>query len=209
MRKIKNTLIVFFVGILTSCGQNPKASIENKKLSNNFLNSAGNISANTKGVIHLDAEYSIMNNELGNTDIYLIHKKGGEWWIEQAKNKYPKMVYPHDWYIDDVYEKAEGNFYNNYNKWVFFIDKKYLEAKLESAEGGEFTSYYPKKNSEIVVILFEQKAGNSEWVAIDSISYKTDKDGNEIKTSDDKGSYYLSSEWQSNFIKEKVKESNK
>lgn len=209
MTKIKKTAIVFFVGIFASCGQNPKAGIESIKLPGNFLNSAGNVSANTKGVIHLDAEYSVKNNELGNADIYLIHEKGGNWWIDQAKNAYPKMVYPHDWYIDDIYKKTEGSFYKNYNKWAFFIDKKYLEPKLESAEGGEFTSYYPRKNSEINVVLFEQKAGDKEWVAIDSITYKTDDDGNEIKTNDEKGSYYLSSVWESNFIKQKVKESNK
>lgn len=119
------------------------------------------------------------------------------------------MVYPHDRYIDDIHDKAEGHFCNNYNKWVFFIDKEYLEPKLESAEGGEFTFYYPKKNSEITVVLFEQKAGSQKWIAIDSITYKTDSDGNEVETSDKKGSYYLSSEWESNFIEEKVKESNK
>lgn len=207
--KISFVLMLLFAGILISCGQNPKASIETQKLPEIFLDSAGNISANAKGVIHLDAEYSVMNNELGNADIYLIHKNGCDWWISQAKSKFPKMAYPQDWFIDDLYREKDFSFYSNYNKWVFFIDKKYLEPKLESAEGGEFTSYYPKKNSEIVVILFEQKVGNSEWVAIDRITYKTDSDGNEIKTNDKNGVHYLSREWESNFIMEKVKESNK
>ncbi len=194
--------------LIASCGQNPKARIETQKLPGNFLNSAGNVSANTKGVIHLDAEYSVKNNELGNADIYLIHEKGGNWWIMQAKKKFPDNYYAEGFYATSLVEK-DSSWSDSYDKWAFFIAKKYLEPQLESAEGGEFTSYYPKRNSEIVVILFEQKAGNSEWVAIDSITYKTDDDGNEIKTNDEKGSYYLSSEWESNFIKQKVKESNK
>ena len=109
MRNLKNESIIVLILFLlaTSCGQNQKASIETKTLPDNFLNSAGNISANTKGVIHLDAEYSVMNNETGNADIYLIHKKGGNRWIKQAKNAYPKMVYPHDWYIDDIYKNKK------------------------------------------------------------------------------------------------------
>ncbi|MDC6385655.1 hypothetical protein PP180_09760 [Muricauda sp. SK9] len=208
MRKIKNIVIIFFFGVLTSCGQNKKASIEIKKLPNNFLNSAGNISANTKGIIHLDAEYSVKNNKTGNADIYLIHKKGGDWWIEQAKKNFPKSIVSRNRYAKQIIAQ-DSKALNDYNKWAFFIDKKYLETKSESAEGGEFTSHYPKKNSEITVVLFEQKAGDTEWVAIDSVTYNTDSNGNEVETRDKKGSYYLSSEWKINFIEEKIKESNK
>jgi hypothetical protein len=208
MRKIKNIIIIFFLGVLTSCGQSSKANTENKKLPNNFLKTAGNISANAKGVIHLDSEYSVKNNKTGNADIYLIHKNGGDWWIEQAKKNFPKSIVSRNRYAKRIITQ-DSNVLNDYNKWAFFIDKEYLEPKLESAEGGEFTSHYPRKNSEIKVVLFEQKPGDTEWVAIDGITYNTDSDGNEVETSDKKGSYYLSSEWKTNFIKEKVKESNK
>ncbi|GAB4507764.1 MAG: hypothetical protein Tsb004_03690 [Allomuricauda sp.] len=210
MKNLKNESIIVLISFLlvASCWQNKKTSIETKKLPSNFLNSAGNISANTMGIIHLDAEYSVKNNKAGNADIYLIHKKGGDWWIEQAKKNFPKSIVSRNRHAKQIITQ-DSKALNDYNKWAFFIDKKYLESKLESAEGGEFTSYYPKRNSKIVVILFEQNVGNSEWVAIDSITYKTDSEGNEIKTSDEKGSYYLSSEWESNFIKQKVKESNK
>lgn len=210
MKNLKNKSIIVLISFLlvASCGQNSKASIETQKLPENFLDSAGNISANAKGVIHLDAEYSVMNNELGNADIYLIHKKGGDWWIEQAKKNFPKSIVSRNRYAKQIITH-DSKALDDYNKWAFFIDKKYLETKLESAEGGEFTSHYPKKNSEITVVLFEQKAGDTEWVAIDSITYNTDSNGNEVETRDIKGSYYLSSEWKINFIEEKIKESNK
>jgi len=205
MEKAKIILLGFFTGILISCAQ---ATKEISKLSEDIMNSARNISANSKGVVHLETSFRVKNNNVGNADIYLIHKNGGNWWVKQAKKKFPDNYYAEGFYATSLIEN-DSSWSDSYHKWAFFIDKKYLEPQLESAEGGEFTSYYPKKNSKIVVILFEQKAGNSEWTAIDSITYKTDSEGNEIKTSDEKGSYYLSSEWESNFIKQKVKESNK
>lgn len=210
MKNLKNESIIVLISFLlvSSCWQNKKASVETKKLPDNFLNSAGNISGNSKGVVHLETSYRVKNNNVGNADIYLIHKKGGEWWIEQAKKNFPKSIVSRNRYAKRIITQ-DSKVFNDYNKWAFFIDKVYLEPKLESAEGGEFTSYYPKKNSEIKVVLFEQKAGETEWMAIDSITYNTDSDGNEVETSDETGGYYLSSVWESNFIKQKVKESNK
>jgi len=205
MEKTKIILLVFFTGILVSCAQGAK---EISKLSENIMKSARNISANSKGVIHLETSYRVKNNNVGNADIFLIHKNGGNWWIKQANKKFPDNYYAEGFYATSLVEK-DSSWSDNYNKWAFFIDKEYLEPKLESAEGGEFTSYYPKKNSEIIVVLFEQKTGHQKWMAIDSITYKTDSEGNEIKISDETGGYYLSSVWESNFIKQKVKESNK
>jgi hypothetical protein len=210
MKDIKNKSIIVLISFLlvASCGQNPKASIETQKLPSNFLNSARNISANSKGIVHLETSYRVKNNNVRNADIYLIHKNGGNWWIKQANKKFPDNYYAEGFYATSLVEK-DSSWSDSYNKWAFFIDKEYLEPKLESAEGGEFTSYYPKKNSEITVVLFEQKSGDKEWMAIDSITYKTDNHGNELETNDKKGSYYLFSEWENNFIEEKVKESNR
>ena len=81
MKDIKNKSIIVLISFLlvASCGQSSKANKENKILPNNFLNTAGNIAANAKGVIHLDSEYSVKGNKTGNADIYLIHKNGGDY----------------------------------------------------------------------------------------------------------------------------------
>ena len=214
MKKSKLLVIVFVIGMITSCAQSTKSkkeqnSIQLTELPDNFLNSAGNISANTQGVIHLETEYLIKNNEIGNAEIFMIHKNGGSWWINQAKKKFPKKIYPHDWFVDSLFENLDSIQLKDYNKWVFFIDKKYLEERLESAEGGEFTSHYPSKSSKIVIVLYEQKSGTSNWEAIDSFTFNTDGEGNEITTKDEKGNYHgYSSKWESNFIEDKVIESN-
>ena len=128
--KIESIIVLISFLLVASCRQNPKTSIETIKLPDNFLNSAGNVSANNKGVIHLDAEYSVKNNELGNADIYLIHKNGGNWWIMQAKKKFPDNYYAEGFYVTSLVEK-DSSWSDNYNKWAFFIDKEYLEPKLE------------------------------------------------------------------------------
>lgn len=214
MKKVKFLILVFIIGIITSCAQNANSKngknfIEREELPNNFLNSVGNISANKKGVIHMEMEYLIKNNDIGNAEIYMIHKNGGKWWINQAKKFFPKKAYPHDWFIDSIFKNQDSIQLTDYNKWVFFIDKKYLERRLESAEGGEFTSHYPKKNAEIDIVLYEQKSGTSIWTAIDAFTYKTDAEGNEINIKNDRGYYYgPASKWESGFIDDRVIEGN-
>lgn len=213
MKNVRLLVTISVLGMFTSCAQSSNSKKGNdkiiqKKLPDNFLDSAGNVSANTQGIIHLEAEYLVKNNNIGNAEIYLIHKKGGAWWCQQAKRRFPNNYYAERFFADFLLKKDTINL-NNYNKWAFFIDKKYLEKRLESAEGGEFISHYPSRNSEILIVLYEQKAGSSNWIAIDSIPYKTDSEGNEIGAEDEKGNYYSPSyKWERNFLEEKLKESN-
>lgn len=68
---------------------------------------------------------------------------------------------------------------------------KKMESQLE---------YYPRKNSQIEVVPYEQKTGSKQWVEIDRRKYRTDQEGSRI--------YPKGEHWESDFIDQKLKESN-
>ena len=51
------------------------------------------------------------------------------WWVKQAKEKYPEMPYPEDWFVEDLYKSQDSSKLNDYHKWAFYIDQKYLKAE--------------------------------------------------------------------------------
>ena len=140
--------------------------------------------------------------------IYIMHKNGTKWWYEEAKKRFPNVDAPlsrRGYYavvdIADILLKEDSVTLKNYDKWAFFIDKKYLEPIISTSgeSGGAATDYYPKSNTAIEIILYEQKAGSNKWIEIERKKFQTDKDGGAIY--DDKG-------WELNFIRQKAKESN-
>jgi len=110
---------------------------------------------------------------------------------------------------------------DDYNKWAFFVDKKhikgqpnygddffqldkdensYLPSEAEIQKIKEKLDYYEKPNITLEVILYEQKAGSKQWIEIDRRKYRTDQEGNRI--------YPKGEHWESDFIDQKLKESN-
>ena len=204
----------------TSCDQ------ENKNVPLDFVRSMWNVSANTKGRIQAETWYKDVGNEAGNAHVYMIHKNGGDWWHRDVKKKYPQHVedcvqmFAKDYAVERLL-KQDSIFVNDYNKWAFFVDKKHLKGQpnygddffqLDKDENSYLPSeaeiqkikkkldYYEKPNITLEVILYEQKAGSKQWVEIDRRKYRTDQEGNRI--------YPKGEHWESDFIDQKLKESN-
>ena len=178
----------------TLCGQ------ENKHVPLDFVRSMWNVSANTKGEIRGETRYKNIGNKAGSARVYMIHKNGGDWWYKDIKRKFPKHVedsiqmFAKDYAIERLL-KQDSIFLKDYNKWAFFIDKK--ELKGEKASSGEkgltVIDYYPKYPH--TVILYEQKVGSTHWIEIDRKIFPTEDEENR-------------STWESDFINQKLKESN-
>ncbi len=203
----------------TSCGQ------ENKHAPIDFVRSMWTVSANTKGMIQAETWYKDVGNEAGNARVYMIHKNGGDWWIDQARKKYPTKGYPRDWMLEDL--KGNRVELNKYNKWAFFVDKKYLKGQpsygddfFQTDKNGnsylpseaeikkikERLVYYEKPNIVLEIILYEQKAGSKVWIEIDRHSFKTDQDGSLIHAIDPKTG--KKERWKWDFLDRKLAESN-
>jgi len=215
--------IILTVACVTLCGQ---ASKQIKYAPIDFTQSIGNLSANKQGRIKAETWYKEFRNEAGNAYVYMIHKNGGDWWFQQAKKKFPTRAYPQDWLLEEV-EKDTKKF-KDYNKWAFFIDKKdlvgspvvlggdlmridehgnhYLPSDAEIKKMEEQLDYRPKKNAQIEMILYEQKVGSSKWIEISRRKFQTDKEGDLIYPRNPRTGN--EEYWESEFISQKLKESN-
>jgi hypothetical protein len=136
-------------------------------------------------------------NPYGNAQIYMIHKNGGDWWLNKAKELNPDKPYSQLLYAEELYKSQDSTKLNDYCKWAFYIDKKYLKA--ETSGGGEkdvvYTSYFP--TYPYTVVLYEQKAGSDKWVEIDRKTFQSEEE--KIKEN---------CEWECGFYNNKLKELN-
>jgi len=169
---IKNkvqTLVLLNALLLIACASNGQAKIKNKnnhyaKINlNNFLNksvvSSYSLSADTNGVISNGVAYNKKNE--GNVEIYLIHKNGGDWWRGQAKKRFAESIVCENRFASLLLGKDSVTL-KDYNKWAFFVDKKYLiKAGTEGAEGDHgvvYMDYYGEKpNAEITSYCMSKK----------------------------------------------------
>lgn len=157
--------------------------------------------ATSKGVVKFKCYHGFSDaseNPFGNAYVYMIHKNGGNWWYNKAKENYPDKHFPHNFFARQLYETKDSITLKDYYKWAFFIDKKYL--KQETAGGGEadvvFTSYietYP-----YTVILYEQRPYSNKWMEIDRKTFLSEKE------------YYEKGwdKWESNFYKRELQKLN-
>lgn len=184
----------------------------------NFTKYAWNMSVNREGTVQGEVSLDDLGNKSGNARIYLVHKNGGNWWYKEAKKKLPNFYAN---YLLVNSEFRDTSILDDYNKWAFFVDKKhlkgqpnygddffqldkdensYLPSEAEIQKIKEKLDYYEKPNITLEIILYEQKAGSKQWVEIDRRKYRTDQEGNRI--------YPKGEHWESDFIDQKLKESN-
>jgi len=145
---------------------------------------------------------SCKTNLIYNTDGYMIHKNGGKWWYNQAKRKFPndrgsKGKYLSHYTVCENLLKQDRDSIKNYNKWVFYIDEKYLEVKTEvhGETGEKYLSYYPKENKPLEVILYQRLVKDADWTEVERKKFNSDTE-------------YYKNTWDVNFIKQKLAESN-
>jgi len=205
---------IFLIGATQiGCTQVPKnyAPID-------FLKYAYNSKANEQGLITLDVDYGDGSdgNKAGDATVYLIHKNGGNWWVQQAEKSFPNLDAPLEMRRFYAALEAKGHLLKqdslllkDYNKWAFFIDKKYLRRIVDGGTGeyGEIPSYgwYLKPNITYEEILYEQKAGSNVWLEIERKKFKSGADGDSIDTIDPKTGKIASFDFS---IDQKLKESN-
>ena len=199
---------------LISCAQEPRyAPIY-------FTKYLWNMSADTLGLIEGQVSVDYLDKEPGEAHVYMIHENGGRWWYQQTKKNFPNARLPFLRAAEQLIKK-DSIFLKNYSKWAFYIDRKYLKGEstygddpskldengnsrdltpTELKKTQEQLAYYEKPNTTLEVILYEQKAGSKQWLEIDRRKYKTDQEGNRI--------YPKGEHWESDFINQKLKESN-
>lgn len=184
----------------------------------NFLKHINNPKANEEGLITLEVDYEGGGdgNEAGDAYVYMIHKNGGDWWVQQAEKSFPKLDAPLErrrcYAVDDAKDrllKQDSLLLKDYNKWAFFVDKKYLVRIVDGSTGvyGEIPSYgwYLKPNITYEQILYEQKAGSNVWLEIERKKIKSGADGESIDTIDPKTGKIVSFDFS---IDQKLKENN-
>jgi len=216
-RKIIYTLCLLAIGF-TYCSQK-----NIRYTSIDFSKYVWNIHADTLGRLEGEITLEHYGNEFGNALMYMVHKNGGNWWYQEAKKNFPDCYAN---YLIRDREIKDTSLLKDYDKWVFFVDKKYLEgessygdyspvdenghpyipSKEEVKKNKEKLDYYEKVNSTIEVILYEQKAGSRQWAEIDRKKFKTNDIGNIIHQIDPKTG--KKENWKWDFLDQKLKESN-
>lgn len=193
----KNIVLILVMVFANNCAQT------NKNAPMDFVEYNGDLkysASSGDGIVYFRCYHGYSDdseNPYGNARVYMIHKNGGNWWMKQAKKEFPEMAYPEDWYVENLYKNEDSMKLEDYHKWAFFIDKKYLKA--ETSGGGEkdvvYTSYFP--TYPYTVVLYEQKAGSDEWVEIDRKTFHSEEE--KIKEN---------CEWECRFYNNKLKELN-
>jgi len=128
---------------------------------------------------------------------YMIHKNGGSWWYKEAKRRFPNNVMNCEYKLAKKLLSEDKDSLKNYNKWVFFVDKKFLEpvVQVHGETGVEETAYYIKETIPFEEILYQRLVGKIMWVEIGRKKF-------------DSYSQYRKSTWRIDFIKAKLAESN-
>lgn len=212
-------LIIGVVTSISSCAQKKEksnvandTSIVTKVVSYNFLSYVENISADTSGSIEMEMNYSKLarreSNPYGEAKIYLIHKNGGKWWYKQAKQKYPESIVPERREAKYLLKSATASL-KDYNKWVFFTEKKYLSPGL--IEDSDFDRndpenkkpkwqpYYIADSAKFwVEILYEQRHDSKVWTPIASRTIQMENGIQKITPNN--------AIWGEDFVKLKLKE---
>ena len=152
------------------------------------------------GMIQVECAYNEDGDDFGNVTIHLIHKDGGVDWVKETFTRFP--IPAGEKYYDDPPFTAGKRLLNEdkvdlieFAKWAFFIDKQYLESFTETVEGGDYTSWSPKDDTPLEVILYQQLPGEAKWLEMERKSF------NDVEA-------YWNSDWESNFTKAKAKEYN-
>ena len=187
-----------------------------KQASIDFLKYAYNPKANDRGLLTVEVDYvgGRDGNKAGKAIVYMIHKNGGNWWIEQAKKKYPNLDSPPDrrcfYAISDAKKYLFGKeaSLKDYNKWAFFTDKKYLHKIVDGTgdvDGLPSYGWYLKPNIRYEKVIYEQKAGSSVWIEIERKQFESGPEGEFKDTIDPKTGKVITYDFS---IEQKLKESN-
>lgn len=215
--KKNNLYILFSISIcFNSCGYGQKKEqlantvVTKDKAGLNFMSFVHEIivrDKDTTGLLKAECSYKKLGNNLGNFNIYILHKDGGTNWYKSVQKKY-RDIDTFDKKTNYGYMKAAKRLMNedstqlsNFNKWVFFTDKKYLREYEEAAESGTHKYYDINESSEMyTVTLYQQLAGEKKWIELKKTDfYLKEKDVQRNETDPN---------WEEIFIKRKVKESN-
>jgi hypothetical protein len=206
MKKI--ILILTTIFVLPSCkAQSSKREIAYNgfDFTNEILGFSSNEATDSTNMINFELYYMDSTKIfLGHARGFMIHKKGIKYWFNYAQKEYKEIgEYSNKNYgYSNASEKLEGKdryLLNDFDKWMFFVDKQYLK---KVAGTGEWDAndpnlgkplppeYYEKENIEIEELLLEQKAGEKVWYIIDKKKFKTDEYGNRVKWQDAYGLWH-------------------
>ncbi|NBB32042.1 hypothetical protein [Cellulophaga sp. BC115SP] len=242
MKKSQIILLISLLGLFACQGQNKennkKQVIEYRVATENsyelayhgfnftpFLSDfTSNDDTDSTNVINIELPYKEDSlNHFGQGRGFMIHKKGIKYWFNYAQTKY-RRIGKYD-NINYGYSSAskmlmgkDSVLLKDFNKWIFFIDRKYLRAIPGTGEWDAGSpealankplpeEYYPKLNSKIEILLLEQKAGENVWHIIDRATFDTDEYGG-YKPYIDKNNQErdLHGEWINSFQERKIKE---
>lgn len=232
---MKNQKQILIYGLLllslSSCqGQSEKRNIlREAKLAHNGFdftphleNFSSNEDTDTTNQINIELSYHPDSlNHYGKGRGFMFHKKGIKYWFDFAQKQYKEIGLSGKNY---GYAKASKTFRGkdrklliDFDKWVFFIDKQYLEKGVQDGEldyndpnRGKLLAdnYVLKENvGEYEIILLEQLAGEKSWYMIDKIRIKTGEYNRCLRWQDKNGNWHEGEEHlEMNFNEEKRKQ---
>jgi hypothetical protein len=190
MKKISILHFIFFV-FFVSCQAQEKKQIPTLKLNFkvvyngfNFTNFINNFSSNeysdSTNTIDFELDYHPDSlNKYGKSKGFMIHKKGIKYWFNYAQKKYKEIVFSKNYGYSNAAKMLKGkdrNLLINFDKWMFFIDAKYLTKGINDGErdandpnlGKPFPdNYVLDETKDYEILLLEQKAGQKTWNEID------------------------------------------
>ena len=197
----KLLIISLAISILISCKEK---SIETNN--NTIKNSTTEVLNTNNEVVQLDFLKSLQEicieddgifkncDELftkdGSSLFFLIIPKSGakNWYDIQSKNLTGEIYEVNNKLIDKVKNVKKESLSQEFNVWVFYIDKKYTQfVGLDSP--------YNIKTPRLVDLYF-LKSGVSNWEKIESFNVQNEKDSDK------------ENKWRSNFITKTIEESN-
>jgi len=162
--------------------------------------------ASNSGEIYFRCYYKSLDNKFGHANVSMIYKNGGDWWQKRSLEKYPKNPRISHYEAAEALCKKDSVLLKDFNMYAFYIDKKYLKrefagcgessdpkVKIDTSDCYGYAVTYPYEK-----ILYFRAAGSKEWVEIERKRYKTDKDET-VQTG----------YWETNFIRQKLEESNR
>lgn len=215
--------VLMFVITLSCNAQNKSYSVAYKGF--DFVKVLESVSSNEKSdstnIINFQVYFVKSKPFLGTGRGFMIHKKGIKYWYNYAQEHY-KSIGKYDG-INYGYEKSakmligkDSILLKDFNKWMFFTDKKYLKQTPGTGEWDAGSpealankplpvEYYEKENTKIEILLLEQKAGEHIWHIIDKATFETDEYGG-YKSYIDKNRVMHNPEvdWTSSFKRQKI-----
>lgn len=197
----KKYLLSFLLIMILIC---PVKSQE-KEFNYNFLKGVSNPTTHIKtGIMKTENYYEPTGgdyrNIYGDLQLFFIHKSTPKNWLLVANRKFADSCKNlSSWCATKDLFNNHKNLLNDFEVYVFFVDKKYIAPFEETCEKGSCVSYGLKEDIDYEVILYHRKANETNWTEIKRHTFGT---GIKYNSNNSRGDFLAP------IVEEKIKQSN-